>query len=258
MTEHIPARRTTAADAVIFDDRGRVLLQRRADFGFWGLPGGAVEAGETLEQAVRREVKEKTGFDVEVVRLIGASGYAVCAVSLIALESTAAGRGRFTEQQPMAKAKKQDTPEKKPAGGSKASGGTKKAAPQGKPDAKARTPAKPEGAGAGAMPMIDTNLAAAAAANMLLSRSAGANAPATSGAEPAGRAGDAGDGDKRETSAFKQLKQSLGSQGLGNLLGGAQAGKKSNQSFGGGPQVRRNQTFGADVSRVNVPRRTGG
>jgi 8-oxo-dGTP pyrophosphatase MutT (NUDIX family) len=64
--------RRAAADAVVFDRDGRVLLQRRADFGVWGLPGGAVEVGETLEQAVRREVKEETGFDVEVVRLVGA------------------------------------------------------------------------------------------------------------------------------------------------------------------------------------------
>src|SRR4051812_21722022 len=64
--------RRTAADAVVFDERGRVLLQRRADFGVWGLPGGAVEVGETLARAVRREVKEETGLDVEVLRLVGA------------------------------------------------------------------------------------------------------------------------------------------------------------------------------------------
>jgi ADP-ribose pyrophosphatase YjhB (NUDIX family) len=64
--------RRAAADAVLFDAQGRVLLQRRADFKVWGLPGGAVEVGENLEAAVRREVKEETGFDVEVVRLIGA------------------------------------------------------------------------------------------------------------------------------------------------------------------------------------------
>lgn len=63
--------RRAAADAVLFDERGRVLLQRRADFNVWGLPGGAVEVGETLECAVRREVKEETGFDVEVIRLTG-------------------------------------------------------------------------------------------------------------------------------------------------------------------------------------------
>jgi len=63
--------RRAAADAVLFDEKGRVLLQRRADFGVWGLPGGAVEVGENLETAVRREAKEETGFEVEVARLVG-------------------------------------------------------------------------------------------------------------------------------------------------------------------------------------------
>ena len=68
-----PAKtRRTAVDAVVFDDSGRILLQHRADFDMWGLPGGAIEAGETLTDAIVREVKEESGLDVEVVRLIGA------------------------------------------------------------------------------------------------------------------------------------------------------------------------------------------
>jgi 8-oxo-dGTP pyrophosphatase MutT (NUDIX family) len=66
------AIRRTGCDAVVFDDKGRVLLQKRSDFHVWGLPGGSVEVGETVAQAVRREVKEESGYDVEVVRLIGA------------------------------------------------------------------------------------------------------------------------------------------------------------------------------------------
>ena len=45
----------------------RVLLVRRSnppDAGFWGFPGGKIEAGETLEQAAIREVKEETGLRV--------------------------------------------------------------------------------------------------------------------------------------------------------------------------------------------------
>jgi ADP-ribose pyrophosphatase YjhB (NUDIX family) len=64
--------RRTATDAVVFDEHGRILLQHRADFDKWGLPGGAIEAGETLIESIVREVKEECGLDVEVVRLIGA------------------------------------------------------------------------------------------------------------------------------------------------------------------------------------------
>ncbi|HEX7127908.1 MAG TPA: NUDIX domain-containing protein [Thermodesulfobacteriota bacterium] len=60
-----------AASAVIFDARGRILLQRRSDNGRWGLPGGGVEVGESVSAAAVREVREETGLDVEVIRLIG-------------------------------------------------------------------------------------------------------------------------------------------------------------------------------------------
>ncbi len=59
------------ACAIIFDDSGKVLLERRSDNGFWGLPGGAVEVGESVEQAVKREVMEETALVVEVKRLVG-------------------------------------------------------------------------------------------------------------------------------------------------------------------------------------------
>jgi 8-oxo-dGTP diphosphatase len=39
--------------------------------GYWALPGGRVDPGETVEQTVVREVKEETGLDVVVVRKIG-------------------------------------------------------------------------------------------------------------------------------------------------------------------------------------------
>ena len=57
--------------AVIFNDLGEVLLERRSDNGFWGLPGGAVEIGESVEEAIIREVFEETGLRVTVERLIG-------------------------------------------------------------------------------------------------------------------------------------------------------------------------------------------
>jgi 8-oxo-dGTP diphosphatase len=39
--------------------------------GYWALPGGRMDSGETVEQTVVREVKEETGLDVTVVRKIG-------------------------------------------------------------------------------------------------------------------------------------------------------------------------------------------
>lgn len=60
-----------SVSAVIFDRRGRLLLQQRSDGGQWGLPGGSMEIGESVTDAVRREVHEETGLVVSVRRLIG-------------------------------------------------------------------------------------------------------------------------------------------------------------------------------------------
>lgn len=60
-----------SVSAVIFDRRGRLLLQRRSDGGQWGLPGGSVEIGESVSAAIRREVAEETGLDVAVGRVVG-------------------------------------------------------------------------------------------------------------------------------------------------------------------------------------------
>jgi ADP-ribose pyrophosphatase YjhB (NUDIX family) len=60
-----------SVSAVIFDRRGRLLLQQRSDGGQWGLPGGSVEIGESVADAVRREVREETGLRVSVRRLVG-------------------------------------------------------------------------------------------------------------------------------------------------------------------------------------------
>lgn len=58
-----------AAQAVVRDGSGRVLLLRHRmwpEGRQWGLPGGYAKAGERLEDAVRREVREETGLAVEV------------------------------------------------------------------------------------------------------------------------------------------------------------------------------------------------
>jgi 8-oxo-dGTP diphosphatase len=68
-----PDRPYLAVSAAIIRD-GHVLVVRRARAparGVWTLPGGVVEAGETLEQAVVREVREETGLTIEPVALAG-------------------------------------------------------------------------------------------------------------------------------------------------------------------------------------------
>lgn len=56
--------------AVIIEE-GRVLLAHRNDIDWWNLPGGGMEAGETVEEALIREVREETGLEVAVERLVG-------------------------------------------------------------------------------------------------------------------------------------------------------------------------------------------
>ena len=60
-----------AVTAVILDDAGNVLLQKRTDNELWGLPGGAMNIGESIAQAVVSEVKEETALDVEPIGLVG-------------------------------------------------------------------------------------------------------------------------------------------------------------------------------------------
>jgi 8-oxo-dGTP diphosphatase len=57
--------------ALIFEEEDHVLLGRRRDYDIWNLPGGALEAGETVTEAIAREVMEETGLIVEVDRLVG-------------------------------------------------------------------------------------------------------------------------------------------------------------------------------------------
>jgi 8-oxo-dGTP pyrophosphatase MutT (NUDIX family) len=60
--------------AVIKDGEGRILLQEKSSGEGWSLPAGAIEPGETPEQAICREVREETGLLVEPREIIGVFG----------------------------------------------------------------------------------------------------------------------------------------------------------------------------------------
>ena len=59
------------AAVLIFDQRNRLLLQHRKDNHQWGLIGGSMEIGESLEQTARREVLEETGLELDELGWFG-------------------------------------------------------------------------------------------------------------------------------------------------------------------------------------------
>jgi len=66
--------------ALIFNDRGELLLQKQALFGSWALPHGCVDVGESVLDALRREVKEETGLSIieaEAFGIYSDPGYSV-------------------------------------------------------------------------------------------------------------------------------------------------------------------------------------
>src|SRR5437667_2373000 len=56
--------------ALVFDGE-HVLLAHRRDIDWWNLPGGGMEEGETVDEAMVREVREETGLEVKVEQLVG-------------------------------------------------------------------------------------------------------------------------------------------------------------------------------------------
>lgn len=58
-------------DAAIFNERGEILLMERSDGSGWCLPCGFVDPNETPAEGIVREVREETGLEVTVKRLVG-------------------------------------------------------------------------------------------------------------------------------------------------------------------------------------------
>ena len=64
---------TLGVSGVVFNNQKQILLIQRNQppaMGFWSIPGGKLEAGESLVEACRREIKEETGLDTEIKNIV--------------------------------------------------------------------------------------------------------------------------------------------------------------------------------------------
>jgi ADP-ribose pyrophosphatase len=62
----------------IIVEQDRVLLLKRLkepEAGYWSIPGGAVDFGETIEDALKRELKEELSVDVKIIKLLGVTNH---------------------------------------------------------------------------------------------------------------------------------------------------------------------------------------
>lgn len=57
--------------AMVFDHQDRLLLMQRSDTHEWGVVGGIMEPGESVEDTTRREVREEVGIELDDLRLLG-------------------------------------------------------------------------------------------------------------------------------------------------------------------------------------------
>jgi ADP-ribose pyrophosphatase YjhB (NUDIX family) len=59
------------AAVLILDKQDHLLMMKRSDNGCWGLPGGATEPGEVIENAAKRETWEETSLEIKEMSLFG-------------------------------------------------------------------------------------------------------------------------------------------------------------------------------------------
>ena len=93
---------------LVLDTQKRVLMMKRSDNGKWGIPGGAMELGETTEETAKRELLEETGLTASELTLFGVfsgkelyycypSGEEVYNVSIVYLAHNAHGALELTD-----------------------------------------------------------------------------------------------------------------------------------------------------------------
>ncbi|RJQ17456.1 MAG: NUDIX hydrolase [Nitrospiraceae bacterium] len=66
--EAVPGNPFLTVDAIIEVEGGIILIRRKNPPPGWAIPGGFVDYGETIEEAVCREAKEETGLDIKIIR----------------------------------------------------------------------------------------------------------------------------------------------------------------------------------------------
>lgn len=66
-----PKRFSQSARAIVFREDGKIAIQHVTNRGFHSLPGGTIEPGETIEQALHREIKEEVGCEITIRTELG-------------------------------------------------------------------------------------------------------------------------------------------------------------------------------------------
>lgn len=88
----LPRHSVSVAGVILDDAEQNVLLIKRRDNGHWEPPGGVLELGETIEDGLRREIREETGLSVKINRLTGV--YKNLSRGIVALVYSCHGQGQ--------------------------------------------------------------------------------------------------------------------------------------------------------------------